>query len=570
MALSLSRAPCRLGLAALGLAAPGLAVPGLAAVQEPEPAPAEFLGRLPDGGAAAMRLVFRKGLQIEARRLPRKFLLRKAEAPWIFFEDLSPEGKKWALKAAFPDDVWTKEEVRHFVRHAALESVWLMASHFTGHGQNYDRLEALNPKNPEKLVAGDLWRIPRELLSRDLGGQGLAPDRSQPEDGLDDEARVKAYRALLSYDQDREGKFAAYKLRKGEALWSSVVMRYTDRVDAKEVNRAAELIAKRSGIADVRGIQPGTTIRIPMELLSDPFQLEGSQALKEEQEVREEVRRTPKLEAGPKLGGVRIVLDAGHGGRDKGAMANGLWESDFVYDIAMRAKRILEQDTEATVSSTIVYPRLGFKTREDIRRPSDVAQILTTPPFPIDGESPTAVSVHLRWVLANDLFAAFVKKKGDPRKTLFLSFHADSLHPTARGTMVYVPGAASVPSTFGLAGRRAANVKEMKASGHVAFTTREKLQGEARSRVFSELLLRELQKAKLPVHPNRAIRNVIHRDGKNFVPAAIRHNAAATKVLIEVANLTNEADVENLTDPAFRESYAEAVVKAVRAYYKKS
>ena len=570
MALSLSRAPCRLGLAALGLAVPGLAVPGLAAVQEPEPAPAEFLGRLPDGGAAAMRLVFRKGLQIEARRLPRKFLLRKAEAPWIFFEDLSPEGKKWALKAAFPDDVWTKEEVRHFVRHAALESVWLMASHFTGHGQNYDRLEALNPKNPEKLVAGDLWRIPRELLSRDLGGQGLAPDRSQPEDGLDDEARVKAYRALLSYDQDREGKFAAYKLRKGEALWSSVVMRYTDRVDAKEVNRAAELIAKRSGIADVRGIQPGTTIRIPMELLSDPFQLEGSQALKEEQEVREEVRRTPKLEAGPKLGGVRIVLDAGHGGRDKGAMANGLWESDFVYDIAMRAKRILEQDTEATVSSTIVYPRLGFKTREDIRRPSDVAQILTTPPFPIDGESPTAVSVHLRWVLANDLFAAFVKKKGDPRKTLFLSFHADSLHPTARGTMVYVPGAASVPSTFGLAGRRAANVKEMKASGHVAFTTREKLQGEARSRVFSELLLRELQKAKLPVHPNRAIRNVIHRDGKNFVPAAIRHNAAATKVLIEVANLTNEADVENLTDPAFRESYAEAVVKAVRAYYKKS
>lgn len=570
MALSLSRAPYRLGLAALGLAVPGLAVPGLAAVQEPEPAPAEFLGRLPDGGAAAMRLVFRKGLQIEARRLPRKFLLRKAEAPWIFFEDLSPEGKKWALKAAFPDDVWTKEEVRHFVRHAALESVWLMASHFTGHGQNYDRLEALNPKNPEKLVAGDLWRIPRELLSRDLGGQGLAPDRSQPEDGLDDEARVKAYRALLSYDQDREGKFAAYKLRKGEALWSSVVMRYTDRVDAKEVNRAAELIAKRSGIADVRGIQPGTTIRIPMELLSDPFQLEGSQALKEEQEVREEVRRTPKLEAGPKLGGVRIVLDAGHGGRDKGAMANGLWESDFVYDIAMRAKRILEQDTEATVSSTIVYPRLGFKTREDIRRPSDVAQILTTPPFPIDGESPTAVSVHLRWVLANDLFAAFVKKKGDPRKTLFLSFHADSLHPTARGTMVYVPGAASVPSTFGLAGRRAANVKEMKASGHVAFTTREKLQGEARSRVFSELLLRELQKAKLPVHPNRAIRNVIHRDGKNFVPAAIRHNAAATKVLIEVANLTNEADVENLTDPAFRESYAEAVVKAVRAYYKKS
>lgn len=551
---------------ALFLATPAAVV----SAQDPEPPPAEFPGRLPDGGAVKLRLVFRKGLQAEAKRLPRKFLAGPASGPWAAFADLSPEGKKWILKAAFPDDAWTKEEVKHFVRFPLLESVWMMAAHYTGHGQNYDRLEALNPKNPEKLVSGDLWRIPKELLSKDLGGQGVAPDRSQPEDGLDDEARVKAYRALLAFDTDKEGKFAAYRLRKGEALWSAVVMRYTDRVDAKEVNAAADLIAKRSGIADVRGIQPGTLIRIPVEMLSDPFQLEGSQALKEEEEVREEVRRTPKLEAGPKLAGVRIVLDAGHGGRDKGAMANGLWESDFVYDIAMRTKRILEQDTEADVSSTIKYPKVGFKTREAIPRPTNDAYILTTPPFPIDGESPTAVSVHLRWVLSNDLFTSFVKKKGDPRKTLFVSFHADSLHPTARGTMVYVPGAANVPSSFGLAGRRAANVKEMKANGHVTFSSREKVQGEARSRVFAELLLRELQKAKLPVHGNRAIRNVIHRDGKNFVPAAIRHNSAATKVLIEVANLTNEADVENLADPAFREAYAEAVVKAVRAYYKRS
>lgn len=554
---------------ALMVAMPVLAVFAPAAVQEPEPPPKELPGRLPDGGTVKLRLVFRKGLQAETRRLPRRFLAGAVTGPWAGFEDLSPEGKRWILMAAFPDDVWARDEVKHFVRHPLHESVWMMASHFTGHGQNYDRLEALNPRNPEKLVSGDLWRIPREILSRDLGGQGLVPDRSQPEDGLDDEARVKAYRSLLAFDQDREGKFAAYRLRKGEALWSAVVMRYTDRVDAKEVNAAADLIAKRSGIADVRGIQPGTLIRIPVELLSDPFQLEGSQALKEEEEVREEVRRTPKLEAGPKLDGVRIVLDAGHGGRDKGAMANGLWESDFVYDVAMRVKRILEQDTEAEVSSTIRYPRVGFKVRETIRRPSDDAHILTTPPFPIDGESPTAVSVHMRWVLANDLFTAFARRKGDPRKTLFLSFHADSLHPTARGTMVYVPAATSVPATFTLGARRAAHVKEMRTGASVALSARERVQSEARSRVFSELLLRELAKAKLPVHGNRPIRNVIHREGRKFVPAAIRHNLAATKVLIEVANLTNEADVENLADPEFRERYAEAVVKAVRRFYGK-
>ncbi len=65
-----------------------------------------------------------------------------------------------------------------------------------------------------------------------------------------------------------------------------------------------------------------------------------------------------------------------------------------------------------------------------------------------------AVSVHLRWVLANHLFAAF-DRTGDSRKTLFISFHADSLHPSARGTMVYVPGAVGVPAAFRAAARPA-------------------------------------------------------------------------------------------------------------------
>jgi N-acetylmuramoyl-L-alanine amidase len=134
--------------------------------------------------------------------------------------------------------------------------------------------------------------------------------------------------------------------------------------------------------------------------------------------------------------------------------------------------------------------------------------------------------------------------------------------------MIYVPGAANVPSTFTLGARRGASVKEMKTGAHVAFSAKEKLQGEARSRLFSEALLKALHQADLPVHGNRPIRNVIHRDGKKFVPAVIRHTAAATKVLVEVANLTNDEDAENLQTPKFREAFAEAVVKAIRAYYR--
>jgi len=534
-----------------------------------EPAPVLAHGRTPEGRTVLLRFQFRKGLSVEGKALPRAFLTKGTDpGGWVPFESLSAEGKRWSLAALFPEDQWRQDEVRHTVRHPEVESVWTLAALFTGHGQNYDRLMTENPNLPEKLRRGDTWRVPKSLLSADLGGPGRGPDRSQPEDDLDDEARVAAYRALLSFGEDAQGRFAAYRMRKGEALYSSVVIRYTDRVDPKGVNELAEQIAQRSGIGDVRGIQPGQLIKIPLPVLADPFQSEGSSALAEEREIRAEVRRTVRVEAGPRLKGVRIILDAGHGGVDPGAKANGIWESDFVYDITMRVRRCLEQETEAQVSSTIRYPGLGFGTREEIRTPNRTAEILTTPPFAVDGESPSAVSVHLRWVLANDLFSSFRKAKGEVQKTLFLSFHADSLHPSARGTMIYVPGAALVPASFALGPSKTGQAEEARRSARVAFTGKEKLQGEARSRQFSETMLQALLKEHIPVHANRPIRNVIHRGGGKWLPAVIRYSTGATKALIEVANLTNEEDSANLRDPEFRERYAAAVVNAIRAYYR--
>jgi N-acetylmuramoyl-L-alanine amidase len=557
------------GRASAANAARPSGTPPVSASVAPElpPPQAQVDGILPDGGRARLRLVFRQGVQVEAGNLPRTFLAKETAA-WAGFQELTGEGKLWALKALFPADRWGQELVVHQVRWPELESVWLMASLFLGHGQRYDELQAANPANPEKLRDGDLWVMPRSLLTADLGGRSNGTvTRAQPEDDLDDEARTAAYRALLSFEQDGMGKYAAYYLRKGETLYSSVVMRYTDQVDPKGVNDLAQAVARRSGIPDVRGIPPGTLVKIPVEVLASPFQPEGTAALAEERQVRAEVRRTPRVLAGAQLKGVCIVLDPGHGGVDQGASANGVWESDYVYDITMRVKRMLEEETEAQVACTLRYPGLGFRVRERIPAPTGQAEVLTTPPFANDGESPNAVSVHLRWVLANQVFARF-DRTGDARKTLFLSFHADSLHPSARGTMVYVPGATGVPSSFSLSPVRLVRVQEA-AGGQVRFSLRERLQGEARSRQFAEVLLDTLGKDGIPVHANRPIRNLVARGGRPFIPAVIRYNTAATKVLMEVLNLTNPDDADNFKDPDFRERFARAVVDGIQAYYRK-
>ncbi|HEU4950934.1 MAG TPA: hypothetical protein VFT46_03240, partial [Holophagaceae bacterium] len=265
-------------LRALALMAAVLAAPaGLAAqASDPVPPPVSVSALVPGAGSAQVRLQFRQGVSVEGTDLPPGFL-RKGVKPglWVDFNDLSPDGKRWALVALFPRDRWGRDRVTHVVTYPALESVWLMSALFTGHGQNYDKVMAANPGLPEKLAAGDAWSFPPELLLKDFGGQGNGrPDRSQPEDELDDEARTTAYRALLSYDRDAGGPYAAYHIRKGEALYSSVVLRYTDRVDPKDVTELALAIARRSGIADIRGIQPGQLVKIPLDALADPFQPE--------------------------------------------------------------------------------------------------------------------------------------------------------------------------------------------------------------------------------------------------------------------------------------------------------
>ena len=225
---------------------------------------------------------------------------------------------------------------------------------------------------------------------------------------------------------------------------------------------------------------------------------------------------------------------------------------------------MLEKNTDAKVFTTLRYGGIGFGVRDRIPAITRDAVLLTTPPTKNDSEAKREARVNLRWVLANHLFTA--PKAADARKSLFISFHIDSLHKDRMGSMVYVPAATMLPSKYSWAGD-GHKVAELKRGASISFSERQKIESETQSRIFADGLLKALRKEGIAVNPNRPIRNAIHRGKKPYVPAVIRNNVATTKILIEIVNIQNESDATLLKDPNFRERYAEAVVAAIRAHY---
>ena len=112
------------------------------------------------------------------------------------------------------------------------------------------------------------------------------------------------------------------------------------------------------------------------------------------------------------LGVSRIVIDAGHGGHDPGAQANGINESELVLDVALRLEKLLTQQP-------------GF----------DVVLTRRTDEF---------IPLEERTAIAN-------REGAD----LFLSIHANaSRQPAARGIETYFLNFATNPDGRGRRGAR--------------------------------------------------------------------------------------------------------------------
>ncbi|HEY8020808.1 MAG TPA: N-acetylmuramoyl-L-alanine amidase [Thermoanaerobaculia bacterium] len=473
----------------------------------------------------------------------------------IPFAVLSPERQLKVATTLFPDDKPQADGWRHQVRGTGplqRESLWHLAEWFTGSGENFRAIREYNELSggDDDVPRGTAVVVPAELLLPAFRGSIPAAESS----------------FRLDYGKDKDGEYAIYRLRTGEALYSSVVVRFTGRIHAADVNSLAIQIAQRSGIADVTEIPVGYRVKIPFDLLQPEFLPQGHPLRTEyEASLRASARYSNHVRA-LGLENITVILDAGHGGKDSGATQGEVWESLYVYDIVMRAKRLLEGRTAARVVAT-TRDGADFEIADsDVIPASRRHSVLTDPPYPI--EDPT-VGVHLRWYLANSVFRKAVQQAGDPEKVVFLSIHADSLHPSLRGAMAYIPAAAMRDDSFGKSGPVYALRKEFQESPRVSFPWEQRVKSEGLSRALAKQMVAAFGTAGLAVHPDKPVREKIIRDGREWVPAVLRYNTVPAKMLLEVCNLNNPEDRRLLQTRAWRQKVAEAIYRGLLGYYGK-
>lgn len=550
----------------------------------------------------------------QAQALLEKYLAKGDE--WRLYKDrlavaipftkLNAKTQRKVLEKVFPLDYVDAAGWWHTVRFSGIdgtESLLALAEWLTGSGGNLQKILAhdSNRQIREPLERGARILIPQPLLQPIMKTHSpqppppppppppIVPTR-EPEDLLtaldfapvvsganaaltEDMPVVNPASGLLEYGSDGQGPVARYILRKGESLYSAVVVRFTDYRENADILHACEIIQERSGIRNVHRMCEGQKVIIPLEMLSDQYQPAGSTQRQEYEEIRQEAQRLREEQVVTKdLEGVVVILDAGHGGRDQGAAIThiGLLEDEINYDIVCRIKQLLENSTRAKVYTTVLDRRQGNTPTDASRFAHDTGEVvLTTPNYTNDDAK---VSANLRWYLANDIYFKERDSGVDERKIVFASIHCDALfNDSLRGAMVYVPGAKYRRESERPSGSIYSRFEEVRRNPTSSSSPSQLKRDEALSHNFATTLLQAMHANNPPLKVHDAgdpIRNVIRQSGgRAYVPAVLRNALVPTKVLIEVANMTNPADQKHLANPEWRQWFAEAFVNALRDHY---
>ncbi len=471
---------------------------------------------------------------------------------------LNDDYRSLVLLNLFPDDKLDRGDWIHVARAGRLptpdEGLWQVAEWFVGDGRKYQEIAQANGLRSPELSLGQTVRIPSALLHRSL----------VPGPTSDDGA--------ITYAQDEHGPYGGYRLKAGEALYSAVVVRFTGRTDPDDVNALAAKLAERSGIRDVTDIPVGFRVRIPFDLLEPEFLPPDHPRRRETEadrkEMADELARSPVRPARGALEGVLVILDPGHGGRDLGTINHGVWEHDYVYDVACRLKAQIEKETAARVFMTLEEPGIGFEPSTGDRLVASRRGTLRThPPFSAREEGESSVAVNLRWYLANSVLRKARLDGTAPDRVLFLSLHADSRHPSLRGLMVYVPGQRFRGGVHG--DRRAGYMRfqEVREAPTVRFDRRDIVRSEAVSRRLATGVVEAFRKEGLPVQPYHPVRDRVIRGRQTWLPAVLRGNAVPAKILVEMVNMSNPQDASLLGAARDRDRLARALLRGIASYF---
>ncbi len=500
-----------------------------------------------------------------------------------------PSLQRKAMLALFPHDHPSESGWLHRVAiggtAAEGEPLWKISEWFTGDGANYSKVKTANGRTQLSTRKGEVILIPDSLLGEAfrLDPVRKAKSARAPAVAEDDPPVVPVTDHLigpvapvdlavlrsdepvkLGYVRTGERPYAVYKLKKGEALYSSVVIRFTGRIFAKDVYEVVDQLVTFNGIDDVSRLPVGYDVKIPLDLLlteyrpvDDPSRLEHERAKRESQKLARRVEAK-------NLEGVAVILDAGHGGRDVGTEHKGVWESSYVYDVVCRLKRILEEQSGARVYVTTRSATNGYKIQNrDVLKNFTDHSVLTTPEY--DPED-AVIGVNLRWYLANSIYRK-VSKNTAPEKVIFISVHADSLHPSLRGAMAYIPGQRFVEGTFRKSGAVYLARSEVKESPSITQSKQDALYAEGLSMDLGESIIDAFRAADLQVHPFNPVRDNVVRGGREWVPAVIRYNKVPARVLVEICNLGNEADRKLIQTKDYRDAIARAINQGIVKYY---
>ena len=277
-------------------------------------------------------------------------------------------------------------------------------------------------------------------------------------------------------------------------------------------------------------LQRATILIVPLALFVSTYVISAPQYAGPLNVVRASLAPPPPpriatIEPGPRVPAAafplavkRVVLDAGHGGKDAGATAVGLSEKEVTLDIGKRLREMLEKN--------------GF-------------EVVVT------RQADETIALKERARMAND-----------SRSDIFVSIHVNTIlkHVSSHGVETYYLGPTNDPKLTELA------ATENSGSGYSLADLRKLLDGvyaDARrdeSRELATTVQRQLYSRLRSHDPD------IENWGVKRAPFVVLVATDMPAILAEVGCMSNKKEAQMLAQPAYRQRIAEALYDGIHAY----